>query len=1237
MTGEADPTGGVSERNQLQARSRWEWVALCAVLLAAGGYTGLKLRSSHHQVEVAEREQLEQQARMVEALLGPRLQATSNALESLRASIPDLLAREDGVSVLGQRMQMLVSAMTGVRTFVLVNAEGTLVASNRKELIGTDWRNGERYRTISNRPDASILYVSPPWMTPLSNWAVSLGRAIVDRQGGFGGYVLAIVDPGYFSLLLESTRHTPDTATAVIHGRGTVVCRVPDSMNSVGMNLAEMPDAVFNKHIQSGSDATSWTGVLKTTGEEALTVFQTIRPSTSPSDEVLVASFGRETSTIFASWRRQARDQVLLLAVVALAATLGLFFGQQRRAAKARNLAEREAERSKAEQALRASEERHRNLFDNLDAGIVVHAPDTSIVQSNLRASVLLGLTSDQMRGKVAIDPGWRFVREDGSTMPLPEYPVSQVVDSGSPVVGQVIGVDHPAGAGRTWALVNAYPEFDEARALRQVVVTFIDITNRKEAEQALHLQQARLDSAALSGKLGLWDLDLATGKAWRTLQHDRLFGYEELQSTWGPEDALRHVLPEDRPIFQRAFEEAVATGRFHYEIRIRPVNHPQRWIEATGEVVRDESGKPIRIRGTVANITDRKQAELAVADREAELRTFLDAIPIPAFRKDTESRWQLGNRALFATIGRKAEACLGKTDLEIYGDPAIGEAVMQNDRRILLSGIAEVIEEEIQTPTGPRTFHSTKVPYRDVEGRVIGIVGAALDVTDRKRAEEALRAASAYARGLIEASLDPLVTISPNGKITDANRATEEATGLPRSQIVGTDFAGYFTDPEKARAGYEQVLAQGEVRDYPLTLRHESGRAIDVLYNAAVYTDSRGQVQGVFAAARDVTERRKGEAALRKSEARFRGLFDSMMDGFVVVGMDGVIRDSNEVYRKMLGYSADELAQVTYKDLTPERWHPVEARIVAEQVLPRGFSDVYEKEYRRRDGTVFPVELRTSLLTEHGRPEAMWAIVRDVTAVRALQAELTLNSRLAALGTLVAGVAHEVNNPLAATLADQGLAREAVREVRDHLRTSEPIDRQAETRRLDEVIEELEDAEVGGRRIAQIVKDLAKFARPSEEKARVRIIDTVQQAMRWLPATVGRVATISVEDGGAPDVVASFGQIEQVVVNLVTNAAKASKPGELGAVVIRTSPGSPGMSRVDVIDRGVGIEPAIRDRIFDPFFTTRQVGEGKGMGLGLSICHSIVTRHGGTITVESEVGKGSTFRVELPALPAEA
>jgi two-component system NtrC family sensor kinase len=133
----------------------------------------------------------------------------------------------------------------------------------------------------------------------------------------------------------------------------------------------------------------------------------------------------------------------------------------------------------------------------------------------------------------------------------------------------------------------------------------------------------------------------------------------------------------------------------------------------------------------------------------------------------------------------------------------------------------------------------------------------------------------------------------------------------------------------------------------------------------------------------------------------------------------------------------------------------------------------------------------------------------------------------------------------------------------------------------------------------------------------------------------VGQTATVTVENGGAPDVLATAGQITQVVVNLVTNAANATPEGMRGAIVIRIGVGEPGMARLDVIDHGKGIEPAVMAHIFEPFFTTGDVG--KGMGLGLSICHSIVTHHGGTLTATSEVGKGSTFRVELPAAIEEA
>jgi signal transduction histidine kinase len=240
-------------------------------------------------------------------------------------------------------------------------------------------------------------------------------------------------------------------------------------------------------------------------------------------------------------------------------------------------------------------------------------------------------------------------------------------------------------------------------------------------------------------------------------------------------------------------------------------------------------------------------------------------------------------------------------------------------------------------------------------------------------------------------------------------------------------------------------------------------------------------------------------------------------------------------------------------------------------------------------------------------------------------------------MGTLVAGVAHEINNPLTADVAGQGLALEAARKARMLRKRGSRLDVEAEIALLDEVIEGLEDAQEGAQRVARIVRDMAAFGNPNPMRARVKLVQIVDAALGGMPAFVAQAANVRVESRDTPDVMAAAGQIAQVVVNLVTNAAKATREGTRGEIVIRVGPGSQGMARLEVTDHGTGIPAAILGRIFDPFFTTRPLGLARGTGLGLAICHTIATSHGGTITVESEAGKGSTFRVELPAAPAEA
>ncbi|MDO9097601.1 MAG: PAS domain S-box protein, partial [Candidatus Methanoperedens sp.] len=199
----------------------------------------------------------------------------------------------------------------------------------------------------------------------------------------------------------------------------------------------------------------------------------------------------------------------------------------------------------------------------------------------------------------------------------------------------------------------------------------------------------------------------------------------------------------------------------------------------------------------------------------------------------------------------------------------------------------------------------------REKDSQMVEIVSAVAAqlgaVISRKNAEEQARAASSYARSLIKASLDPLVTISHEGKITDVNNASELVTGVPREELIGSDFSDYFTEPDKAREGYRQVFEKGTVRDYPLAIRHISGKVTDVLYNATVYRNEAGEVEGVFAAARDITEHKRMVEAIRISEAKYRSIFENAAEGIFQTTKNGRFLSANPACVKILGYSSAE------------------------------------------------------------------------------------------------------------------------------------------------------------------------------------------------------------------------------------------------------------------------------------------------------------------------------------------
>ena len=337
----------------------------------------------------------------------------------------------------------------------------------------------------------------------------------------------------------------------------------------------------------------------------------------------------------------------------------------------------------------------------------------------------------------------------------------------------------------------------------------------------------------------------------------------------------MSKAAPEgERPETYRLFKDGVeiplsdmpvrmaASGKevSNYEFDLVYPDGTMRHLLGNAKPLRDEQGNPHGSISAFIDITERKRAEEMLAFERSQLLSIFDGIDDAVYVTDPYTYKVLyANKAMKDKFGGELVGGICYREFQRRDSPC---DFCTNP--IILKEKDKPYHWEYYNPTVDRYFMIMDRIIKWPDGRDVRFE-IAKDITERKRAEEALRLSNLYNRSLIEASLDPLVTIGRDGKITDVNGATELVTGYSRNDLIGTDFSDYFTEPEKAREGYQQVFIDGKVWDYPLEIRHKDGHVTPVLYNASVYRDENGEVIGVFAAARDITERKKAEEALKK------------------------------------------------------------------------------------------------------------------------------------------------------------------------------------------------------------------------------------------------------------------------------------------------------------------------------------------------------------------------------------
>jgi len=477
--------------------------------------------------------------------------------------------------------------------------------------------------------------------------------------------------------------------------------------------------------------------------------------------------------------------------------------------------------------------------------------------------------------------------------------------------------------------------------------------------------------------------------------------------------------------------------------------------------------------------------------------------------------------------------------------------------------------------------------------------------------------------RSLAERASDGLFVTDTDFRLQWVSPSGQAMLGYTLEQLVGHRISEFFFDPpaELARLPLQrEAILGGKATTTVRAFRTGDGerRTVEV-----VATDlGNGLVLGM---ARDVTARVDAEARLARSEASFRALIENTPDG-VVVHHEGTTVYANAAMARLLGYDdVDQMIGVPVIDHV----HPDDHARVAQRVsrLHAGEAAVPFTEERlvRTDGAIVTASIGGLRIEFGGRP-CVVAIARDVSEQRRLQARLLEADRLVALGTLSAGIAHEVNNPLTYVMLHQ----ESIAAALDRLRALVGPEAQA---LIDRIAQNVAIAQDGAERVRHIVRDLKIFSRVEDDlRSPVDVRIAIRRALVIAGHELRDRVTVETDLAEVPKVSASDGRLTQVFLNLIVNAAHAVAEHDPARqrLAIRAW-AEDGMVKVSVRDTGVGIASEHLPRLFEPFFTTKPVGEG--CGLGLAVVHGIVTSLGGTIDVASELGDGTTFTVALPSV----
>ncbi len=872
--------------------------------------------------------------------------------------------------------------------------------------------------------------------------------------------------------------------------------------------------------------------------------------------------------------------------------------------------------RRSAEDALEGSERRLRGLaaiVESSDDAIIGKALDGTITSWNVGAERLYGWPASEAVGQPIgfhIPPGrqdeMRVIMEKvrrGEA--LEHFETVRLRKSGDPIAVSLTVSPIRGGGGEVLGASSI------AR----------DITGSKRLEEALRNAEEQYRLLFENSPIPMWVVDAGTLRYLAAndaaVAH---YGYSREEFLAMTIDRIRP--PEDVESVRRA----VPKGKAGIEKK-----GVWRHLKKDGTLIQVEIvTHPMEFAGRRAwlaaayDITERLRAE-------ESLQRLLHAVEHAEnviFMTDRDGKITYVNPAFEKLYGYSKEETLGKTP-RILKSGQHDRAYYEEFWRRLLAG-ESVQGEFVNRTRGGRlvTIEAFISPVPDPEGRVTGFIAVQHDVTERLRSEENLRKSERrFSLAFHESPIPTCISEIGSGRILDANERFLATLGYSSAEVLGrTSFElGIWADPASRDRAAARVRTEKEIDNQITRIRTRTGEIREVV-GSAVPIDL-GSLKCVLWTFVDVTERQRAEKEMRKSEERFRKLFDSNTIGITIADLEGNTYEVNDAYLQMLGYTREDLlaGKVRWTDRTPHEYQARDAE-AAEELRRTGIASPWEKELLRKDGTRVPVLIGVAMLkaSEEGR---CIAYTVDLTERRNLEEQFRQAQKMEAVGQLAGGVAHDFNNMLTAILGYSELLSERFEAGSEEFEGLEEIRKAAE-------------------RAASLTRQLLAFSRQQVLERRVldlnHLIEEVEKMLRRL---IGEDIELNVTLAPALwRVQADAGQLEQVLLNLAVNARDAMPQG--GKLTIETGnvelddayarqhltvrPGRYVM--IAVSDTGIGMDSRTLSRVFEPFFTTKE--RGKGTGLGLATVYGIVKQSGGYIWVYSEPGQGTAFKIYLP--PAE-